>query len=113
MTKPDELAVDAWAALLRAHRLLVGEVEAALKAANTIPLVSYDVLLELRRAGRPLRQRELEERMLLAQYGVSRLIDRLEADGFVERRPDPNDARARLIALTATGRKALKAAWPF
>jgi DNA-binding MarR family transcriptional regulator len=34
------------------------------------------------------------------------LVDRLEASAFVERRPDPNDRRARLIHLTPQGRKA-------
>jgi DNA-binding MarR family transcriptional regulator len=36
------------------------------------------------------------------------LIDRLEAAGFVERQPDPNDRRARLIQLTPRGRQVLK-----
>ena len=37
------------------------------------------------------------------------LVDRLEASGWVQRRPDPDDRRARLVDLTPKGRKALAA----
>jgi DNA-binding MarR family transcriptional regulator len=49
---------------------------------------------------------------LAAQLGVDRtvmtyLLDDLEKAGLVERRPDPSDRRARLIAATEKGREAL------
>jgi DNA-binding MarR family transcriptional regulator len=37
---------------------------------------------------------------------VTQLVDRLEADGFVAREPDPHDRRTRLAVLTAAGRRA-------
>jgi DNA-binding MarR family transcriptional regulator len=39
---------------------------------------------------------------------VTQLIDRLETDGFVSRKPDPHDRRTRLAVLTVAGRKACK-----
>jgi DNA-binding MarR family transcriptional regulator len=39
-----------------------------------------------------------------------RLVDRFEADGLVERRLDPADARSRLLALTRAGERASRAA---
>ncbi|WP_340322240.1 helix-turn-helix domain-containing protein [Chelatococcus albus] len=48
----------------------------------------YDALLELWRApDRRLRQVDLERAMLVRQYGISRLVDRLERDGLVRREP--------------------------
>ena len=43
----------------------------------------------------------------LGPAGISGLVDRMAAAGLVERRPDPNDARASRVYLTAKGRKAL------
>jgi DNA-binding MarR family transcriptional regulator len=40
---------------------------------------------------------------------ITQLVDRLEADGLVARHPDPHDRRAKLAALTAAGRRAVKA----
>ena len=75
-------AIDAWARLQRASGNVLARVEARLKAAGFPPLGWYDVLLELSRAeDKTLRPVEIEKRMLLAQYNVSRLLDRLAAAG--------------------------------
>jgi len=77
----------AWARLLRAQTHLLGVVERELKQAGLPPLGWYDVLLELSRPGCDgLRPVELEKLLLLAQYNLSRLLDRLEKAGLVERR---------------------------
>ena len=60
------------------------------------------VLATLRDTG-PRRITELAEREAVAQPTVTTLVGRLERDGFVERRPDPNDARAVLVHLTPQG----------
>ena len=53
-------------------------VEAAVKAKGYPPLAWYDVLLELsREGGRRLRPVELEKELLVAQYNLSRLLDRM------------------------------------
>ena len=88
-------------------------MEADLKAADLPPLVWYDVLLELRRA-RPhdIRPFQLQERMLLAQYNLSRLLDRITAAGYAERRPCPEDGRGQVLCLTGPGNALLKRMWP-
>ncbi|HEV2626234.1 MAG TPA: helix-turn-helix domain-containing protein [Xanthobacteraceae bacterium] len=63
----------------------------------------YDALLELERAGGSLRPFELERAMLLAQYNLSRLVDRLEKAGYVERRAYADDRRGQVIAITTAG----------
>src|SRR5262245_60789936 len=106
-------AVDAWARLLRVERKLLEAVEADLKAAGLPPLVWYDVVLELARApdGR-LRHRDLQARVLLAKYNLSRLIDRMAGDGLVTRAPVQEDARGAYIAITESGRRLQKRMWP-
>jgi DNA-binding MarR family transcriptional regulator len=57
----------------------------------------------------PCQQLRLAEKLEVDRTTMVDLVDRLEASGFVERRPDPNDRRARLIHLTPRGRKTLAA----
>jgi DNA-binding MarR family transcriptional regulator len=110
--EPSEEVVTAWARLVRAGQTVLGKIEAELKEADLPPLSWYDVLLELGRAenGR-LRPLELERRTLLAQYNASRLIDRMQKAGLVERLPHPEDGRGQLIAITAEGRSQQKRVW--
>jgi DNA-binding MarR family transcriptional regulator len=103
----------AWAALLGTQQRAMQAVEAALGRAGLPPLAWYDVLLELERAGKPgLRPFELQGVMLLAQYNLSRLLDRLEAKGLVERRECPQDGRGQVVVITAGGRTLRKRMWP-
>jgi DNA-binding MarR family transcriptional regulator len=110
--KPSKQAVLAWARLLKAERLALARVETALKDAELPPLAWYDVLLELERAGEAgLRPFELERALLLAQYNLSRLLDRIERDGLIERAPCPHDGRGNMLRLTARGRSMRNAMW--
>lgn len=109
---PYDAAVDAWARLMKAQRIVLTAVEADLKAAGFPPLAWYDALLELSRAENGLRPFELEREMLLAQYNLSRLVDRLEEAGYVERRPCPEDARGQVVAITDAGRRLRTRMWP-
>jgi DNA-binding MarR family transcriptional regulator len=105
--------VTAWARLLRAGQGLLAAVEADLKAAGFPPLAWYDALLELRRAGEAgLRPLALQQQMLLAQYNLSRLLDRLEREGLVARRPCPGDARGQIVIATAEGLALQERMWP-
>ena len=104
--------VDAWASLLRASQRLMRQVENDLKRASLPPLSWYDVLRELDAAdGGTLRQFEIEERTAMVQYNLSRLLDRLESQGFVRREGCPNDRRANVVRLTPSGRKLKTRMW--
>ncbi len=105
--------MDAWARLMRAQRRALATVEGALKQAGLPPLVWYDVLLELQRAGPAgLRPFELEREMLLAQYNLSRLIDRLQAAGYIARNICADDGRGQLITITRAGLAMRRRMWP-
>jgi DNA-binding MarR family transcriptional regulator len=111
MPGPSDAAVLAWTRLVRAHAAALGAVEGALKAEGLPALEWYDVLLELERAG-PTRPRDLQARLLLAQYNLSRLLDRMTAAGLVERLPCADDGRGHLIVATEAGRHLRRRMWP-
>jgi DNA-binding MarR family transcriptional regulator len=109
---PSDAVTKAWARLIRARELVVGAVEAELKAAGLPPLAWYDVLLELTRApGGRLRPFEIEKQTLLAQYNLSRLLDRLAKEGLVTRAPHEDDARGQWVVITEKGRALQARTW--
>jgi DNA-binding MarR family transcriptional regulator len=55
----------------------------------------------------------LAERLEISKQGAGQIVDDMERRGYVERRPDPSDARARLLHLTERGQAALSAARRF
>jgi DNA-binding MarR family transcriptional regulator len=59
-----------------------------------------------------IRGVDIGEQCLMTATRVSRLVDRAEAAGFVERQPDPHDRRAQHVVLTAKGRQAARAYAP-
>jgi DNA-binding MarR family transcriptional regulator len=110
--QPSKDVILAWARLMRASQALLAKIEADLKADGFPPLAWYDVLLELSRApGKRLRPFELEARTLLAQYNASRLLDRMETAGLIERMACPEDKRGHLIVLTSAGRDLRRRMW--
>lgn len=98
---------------MRAEQSLRGQVEDALKRAGLPPMTWYDVLNELDRApdGR-LRQSDVQSKVLLAQYNLCRLADRLQADGLIERQPCSADGRSNILVITEAGRELRRAMWP-
>ncbi|CAN7487449.1 MarR family winged helix-turn-helix transcriptional regulator [Mesorhizobium sp. LjRoot246] len=111
-TAPMPEAIKAWARLMRVSRQLMESAEEALKAAGLPPLAWYDVLHELAEAGEGgLRPFQLIERTLFAQYNISRLLARLEADGLVEKLPVADDGRGQTIRITAKGRQTRRQMW--
>jgi DNA-binding MarR family transcriptional regulator len=72
----------------------------------------FDVLATLRRSGEAytLAPTALARWMMLSSAAMTNRVDRLEAAGLVERRPDPGDRRGVLVALTPDGKRVVDAA---
>lgn len=81
-------------------------------AAHDLNVGEFDVLAALRRSGEPftMTPTALARLVMLSPAGMTNRIDRLEAAGLVERRPDPGDRRSSLIVLTDSGRERVDAA---
>ena len=106
MTKPGPEALDVWTALLIAHRRLTTQLDAELRAAADMTLDEYDVLYQLRGAGRALRMSELAARVLISRPSTTRVVDHLVRRGWLERRYDDADRRVVLVGLTREGGRA-------
>src|SRR3954467_13208681 len=103
----------AWRGLLRVHSALVKALDAELLAAHGLPLTSYEVLINLQAApGRRRRMAELADGVLLSRSGTTRLVDRLERDGLLERDTCDSDGRGCFAVLTDRGEELLSRARP-
>ena len=72
----------------------------------------FDVLATLRRQGRPyaLTPSQLGERTMVSSGAVTKRVDRLAAQGLVERRPSASDLRSTRVVLTRKGHRVIDAA---
>ena len=111
--KISEEQLRTWRAFLNAHSTMLRRISRDLDEAGLPPLTWYDVLAALRDAPEArLRQVDLAERVLLSHSGLSRLLDRIEAKGLVERVQCPGDRRAMHLVLTDEGQEMLERMWP-
>ena len=111
MERDSDAVVRAWSHLLGAQALALRAIEKRLAAAGQPPLAWYDVLLELERAGGELRVGELGARLVIEPHNVTRLVDRLEAQGLLKRRRAADDARGVWAVLTGKGAALRKDMW--
>jgi len=108
-----EAHVSAWARVVRVSERVLQAVEEELKSAGLPPLSWYDLLLELRRGGPGgLRPYQLQSAMLISQYNMSRLIDRIAKAGHVERLSCDADGRGQIIRITPHGKALQRKMWP-
>jgi DNA-binding MarR family transcriptional regulator len=98
----------AWRGLLRAHASLAKLLDAELEDQHGLPMTSYEVLQFLAGAERGrMRMCDLAEQAQMSRSGLTRLVDRLERDGLLERCSCEHDARGAYACLTASGRERL------
>jgi DNA-binding MarR family transcriptional regulator len=102
-----------WRAFLRGSALLLERLDAELYEAHGLTLADYEILVTLSEGPRGgVRMADLADRALVSKSRLTYRVDRLVAEGLVERRPCPSDRRGSLAALTATGRRRLERAAP-
>jgi len=96
-------ASEAWESLFRAQVAVMRRLQAD-HIWDDLSMREYDVLFTLARApGVQLRLRDLNRSILLSQPSLSRLVDRLEQAGLVERQASADDARGTTVRLTDAG----------
>ena len=103
-----ELAV--WVRLLRGHSGLTSQISAELQREHGLSISAYEVLLLLSREPDGIRRVDLARTVQLTQSGITRLLDGLEKQGYVKKRPCATDARVSYAVLTPDGRRKLQGA---
>ncbi|MCV7076088.1 MarR family transcriptional regulator [Mycobacterium szulgai] len=102
----------AWELYVHSHALLERALDAELRAAHGMSLLTLDALVQLSRAPeQTLYMKDLAAALVYSASGITRVVDNLERAGHVTRNPDPANRRATLVKLTAEGRAALEEAW--
>ena len=102
-----------WGALIKAHARAIARIGRQAEAEGALPMDWYDVLLALEYVpGNRLRMGELVEHVVLSPSGLTRLVDRIEKAGLVERHLCSRDRRAFEVELTQKGRAAREQSWP-
>jgi DNA-binding MarR family transcriptional regulator len=109
----EELPAEAFGRLLAAHGTLTRELSASLVASHGLTMNDYGTLLWLSRAGEQgMRRIDLANQLQLSPSGITRLLDRLEDQGFVTKGECKEDARVSYAVLTDEGLAKLKEAAP-
>jgi DNA-binding MarR family transcriptional regulator len=103
--------LEAWICFLRAHASLTRQMSARLEAEHGLTLNDYDCLVQLAYAPeRSLRRVDLARSVLLSPSGITRLLDGLEREGWVEKKSCDSDARVTYAHMTDAGHAKFKAA---
>jgi len=98
----------AWRGLLLSYRSIVSQLDAELELATSWNLSAFEVLLALSHApGDGMQMSKLAGAVVMSRSGLTRLVDRLEADGLVRRDTGEADPRQVFACLTERGREQL------
>lgn len=91
--------------LIHAQQVVITNMDRALKPLG-LTFARYEILmlLSFSRAG-ALPITKVGERLLVHPTGITRLVDKLEAQGLVVRSTNPNDRRGTLARITPAGRR--------
>ena len=96
----------AWFSVVRAYQVCTQQYEAMLSEFGlTVP--QFDVLSAVRSLGTDALPKNIAERLLVTRGNISGLLKRLEQHGLIAQDPHPEDGRARVCRLTATGQDRL------
>jgi DNA-binding MarR family transcriptional regulator len=113
LTRQGLPSTEAFENLLGAHSALTRDLNAALVESHGLTINDYGCLLLLSRAGdEGMRRIDLANALQLSPSGITRLLDRLEDQGYVGKGECKEDARVSYAILTDPGRTKIKAAWP-
>lgn len=100
-----EELVESWTTIVLTYTRVSRVLTAKVEQATGVPGPSFDVLVRLLRAGdQPLSLTKLSRTISFSSGGFTKLADRLEQAGLIERHPSPSDRRVINAVLTPAGR---------
>ncbi|MFJ4922965.1 MarR family winged helix-turn-helix transcriptional regulator [Streptomyces sp. NPDC088725] len=107
----DDVEREVWLGFLCTHVRLLRKLDKQLLAREGLATSSYEVLLTLAEApeGR-MRMKHVAASLLISRSGLTRIVDDLETQGYVERQTCTGDARGLDAVLTEAGRRAYEQA---
>ena len=107
MPRLDAERLELWRRVATSVASVRREIDSELRAVHGVSLVWFDAMSALRAAGGACRVGELCDAVADVPSSLSRRLDRMEADGLVERSGEPvtGDRRSVSVALTADGRQ--------
>ncbi|MFB6367516.1 MarR family winged helix-turn-helix transcriptional regulator [Paenibacillus elgii] len=113
MHRLEEDQLSAWRAFVNAHAAVTKRIEADLSDQRREPLTTYDVLSALYQSpDKKLRMSDLANKVVLTRSGLTRVIERLEREGLVERERMEEDRRGAFAVLTGDGKREFLRTWP-
>jgi len=106
---PEPICLDAWRAVVTSHAAVTDRVQKALVAADLPPLSWFELMWAVKNSpdGRP-RMSELAEWLTLSRGGITKLVDRLQDAGYLERVACAEDRRSLKAELTPAGERLLE-----
>jgi DNA-binding MarR family transcriptional regulator len=97
-----------WLRLLSCTTLIENEIRRRLHDSFDITLPRFDLMAQLDKTPGGMKLGELSQRLMVSNGNITGLVDRLLAQGLLDRQPAPNDRRAHLVRLTAEGRRSFR-----
>jgi DNA-binding MarR family transcriptional regulator len=98
-----------WLRLFTCKTLIEAEVRRRLRDEFDVTFPRFDLLAQLDRVPAGMTLGELSGRMMVSNGNVTGLVERLTAQGLIDRRPSPSDRRVQIVRLTAEGRRFFRA----
>src|SRR5215213_6518327 len=110
LSSPTPERLLAWRLYVESALALIDVLDSELERDAGVPMRWYDALVHLEEMPDGLRMNELAERILYSKSGFTRVVDRLEEAGLVQRVRPENDRRSILVVLTDQGRTTMEQA---
>ena len=112
MATDDEL-LTTFGRLAEAYSQVERRLGRLLQTGTGLPHAWFEVLMRLSRSpGQQLKMSTLADQIALTTGGITRLIDRMQLEGYVDRSPCASDRRVSYAVMTESGRQALENAKP-
>ena len=103
--------IQTWINLHQAIRVIEARLEERLRAEVDLSWADFETLMRLRiSAGHPMQMSEIATQLVGSPSGTTRIADRLERAGLIERETPRDNRRIVLVELTESGRRLLSKA---